>query len=84
MIEEYEKEIIIKVMDRQKIKMTNQISIDKLNVQYFQQKNFMICIISHNNDVITAGVTKRNPIDNYQSEVGRKLALSNAIKNLLN
>jgi len=84
MIEEYEKEIITKVMDRQKIKITTQINIDNLNIQYFQQKNFMICIILHNNDVIIAGVTKRNPIDNYQSEVGRKLALSNAIKNLLN
>jgi len=84
MIEEYEKEIIMKVMDRQKIKMTTQINIDNLNIQYFQQKNFVICEISNNNEVITVGVAKRNPIDKYQFEVGKKLALGNAIKNLFN
>jgi hypothetical protein len=82
MLDEREKEIIKTVMSRNDIKATNNVSFDRFMTNYFQQENFMICTISLDGTVITAGVAKRNPIDKFFAIVGMNRSFNAALKNL--
>ena len=82
MLDKKEEEIINKVMQRENLRTTSNLNIKYLNASYIKQGNFTICILENLGEFVTAGVTKRNPIDINQEEVGKSRALSNAIKNL--
>lgn len=82
MLDKREQEILKTIMERNEINPTNNISTDRLITNYFQQGNFMICTIILDGSVITAGVAKRNPIDNFRIIIGMNKSFVNALKNL--
>ncbi len=82
MLDNRELEILQKVMKRNDIKPTNNISFERFKTNYFQQGNFMICTISIDGNVITVGVAKRNPIDKFFAIIGMNQSFTNALKNL--
>jgi len=82
MLDEKEQKILEKIMKRNNIVPTNNVSFEKFEIRYFQQENFMICVVILDGDVITSGVAKRNPIDKFIPEIGMNKSFSNALKNL--
>jgi len=57
---------------------------DKFTTQYYQQDNFIVCIIADNDrKILDVGVSKRNPIDSMSNDIGRKRAFNRAVKSLL-
>lgn len=54
----------------------------EFHAEFTKQGNFTICVLISDNTVIP-GVSKRCPTDAENREVGRKVALSNAVKNWL-
>lgn len=55
---------------------------DSAFIQYYVQGNFTVCIIN-DGTVSVAGVTKRHPLDRYDSNIGWKLAFRNAVHELV-
>ncbi len=82
MLDEREIEILKKVMKRNDIKSSNHVSFERFITNYFHQKNFIICTITLDGNIITAGVAKRNPIDKFYEIVGMNQSFTNALKNL--
>lgn len=82
MLSAIEQEILKKIMKRCEVEPTHNISMEKLQTYYTHQGNFTMCVVSHNRDIITAGVTKRNPKDIYQLSVGEKRSFTEALNNL--
>lgn len=82
MLDQREIEILEKVMKRNDIKSIDNVLFEKFITNYFRQENFMICTISLDGNVLTAGVAKRNPIDAFFSIIGMNQSFSNALKNL--
>lgn len=82
MLDEIEIEIFEKIMKRCGMEKTNIIAYKKLNTDYIRQGNFTICIICHDRNIITAGVSKRNPIDTYLDSIGENRAFAQALNNL--
>lgn len=82
MLNEIEREIFEKIMKRYGIKPTHNVSVDKLQADYFPQGNFMICIITYDGDFFATGVAKRNPIDQFSNKIGMNKAFNEALKNI--
>lgn len=82
MLSEMETEIFEKIMKRCRMEKTNNIVYKKLHTDYTYQGNFTICVIIHDDDVISAGVSKRNPIDPYFDSIGENRSFAQALNNL--
>jgi len=82
MLDKRELEILQKVIERNDINPTNNVDFNRFTTNYFQQGNFMICTVSLDGNVITAGVAKRNPSDKFFAIIGMNQSFTNALKNL--
>jgi len=56
----------------------------KFTTQYYQQDNFIVCVIVDNDrKILDIGVSKRNPIDSMSNDIGQKRAFNRAVRSLL-
>lgn len=58
-------------------------NLDKIEVNYFEQGNFTVCLMSDDGNM-SIGVAKRHPAkDEKHTDVGRKLSFYRAAKNFI-
>jgi len=83
MLTETESEIFATNIERNKVRITDNISVDDLNTQYIIQDNFTICIVTVKEQVLTAGVAKRKPDEPWFDSIGMKISFNEALRNIL-